>query len=135
MKIVVYGHEKRTGVLKDSLVVDVTGALSKAGDANASIFSRLQDLIEGGRNLLDQLYSAIENLGEAGDDIINSSEETILHAPRVPGGRIACCGGNFPAHAIAMAQRRVERGEPNPIEGAPSDYVRERGFWGFWKID
>ncbi len=135
MKVVVYGPEKRTGVLKDTHIVDVAGALSKAGDPNASKFSSLQDLIEGGRDLLDKLQSAVENLGEAGDEILHSSEETTLHAPRVPGGRIACCGGNYPAHAIAMAQRRVERGEPNPIKGDPSDYVRERGFWGFWKID
>ena len=43
MKVVVYGPEKRTGVLKDSHIVDVAGALSKAGNANASKFSSLQD--------------------------------------------------------------------------------------------
>jgi acylpyruvate hydrolase len=34
-----------------------------------------------------------------------------------------------------MAKRRVERGEDNPIKGEARDYVRDRGFWGFWKVD
>jgi 2-keto-4-pentenoate hydratase/2-oxohepta-3-ene-1,7-dioic acid hydratase in catechol pathway len=135
MKVVIYGPEKRTGILEGDHVIDIAGALAKAGNGDAESFANLQTLIEGGRSLLDKVHSATENLGEVGDDIIVSASGIELHAPRVPGGRIACCGGNYPAHAIAMAQRRVERGEPNPIEGDPADYVRDRGFWGFWKID
>lgn len=135
MKIVVYGPDMRTGVLTGSEIVDIGRALEKSGDANGEGMSTLQSLIEGGKSILDKVQSAVEHLGEAGADIISSAADTVLHAPRVPGGRVACCGGNYPAHAIAMAQRRVERGEPNPIKGDPADYVRDRGFWGFWKID
>jgi 2-keto-4-pentenoate hydratase/2-oxohepta-3-ene-1,7-dioic acid hydratase in catechol pathway len=61
--------------------------------------------------------------------------DVALHAPRAAGARVACAGGNFAQHAVAMMQRRAERGEASPIKGDPRDYVRERGFWGFWKVD
>lgn len=135
MKIVVYGPEKRTGVISGDTIIDIGGALAKAGLPGADELSDLQSLINGGKAALDSVQTATDNLGEAGDDIVFAAEDVALHAPRVPMGRIACCGGNYPAHAIAMAKRRVERGEPNPIKGEAKDYVRDRGFWGFWKVD
>ncbi len=135
MKIVVYGPEKRTGVLTEGQIIDIAGAVGKKGNAEAALLVDLNSLIMGGQAALDVVQTAVANLGEAGDDIICSAEGTALHAPRATGARVACAGGNFAEHALSMAQRRVERGEDNPIKGNPRDYVRDRGFWGFWKID
>ena len=135
MKIVVYGPEKRTGVLTEGQIIDIAGAVGKKGNAEATLLVDLNTLIMGGQAALDVVQTAVANLGEAGDDIIFSAAGTVLHAPRASGARVACAGGNFAEHAISMAQRRVERGEDNPIKGDPRDYVRDRGFWGFWKID
>ena len=135
MKIVVYGPEKRTGVLAKGQIIDIAGAMEKQDKGNAARLANLDTLIEGGRSILDDVQKAVDNLGAAGDDIICAAEGTVLHAPRVTGARVACAGGNFAEHALSMAQRRVERGEENPIKGDPRDYVRDRGFWGFWKVD
>ncbi|NKB19905.1 MAG: hypothetical protein GKS01_05095 [Alphaproteobacteria bacterium] len=135
MKIVVYGADKRTGVLNNDQIIDIAGAVGKQGDANAAALADLGTLIEGGQATLDSVQKAVDNLGQAGDDIISSAADATLHAPRAKGARVACAGGNFAEHALAMAQRRIERGEDNPIEGDPTDYVKRRGFWGFWKVD
>jgi len=134
MKIVVYGHDKRTGVLNGDLIIDIGGAIAKQNNSLRVELCDLETLIEGGKAALDEVQESIDNLGEAGDDIIFPADNIILHAPRTQSGRIACAGGNFAEHALSMAQRRVERGEDNPIKGDPRNYVRDRGFWGFWKV-
>lgn len=135
MKIVVYGADKRTGVLQGDQIIDIARAVSKQGNTNGGSLADLATLIEGGQAALDDVQKAVDNLGEAGDDIVCAVDGTTLHAPRVTSGRVACAGGNFAEHAISMAKRRVERGEDNPIKGDPTDYVKRRGFWGFWKVD
>lgn len=125
MKIVVYGPDKRTGVLQGDSIVDIGKATGN------EVLSDLGALIEGGKAALDAVSSAAENPGDAAIP----ADGVQLHAPRARGARVACAGGNFAQHAIAMAQRRAERGEQNPIQGDATEYVRSRGFWGFWKVD
>lgn len=135
MKIVVYGAEKRTGVIKNEHIIDIAGAVAKQDESHTTALADLNVLIKGGQATLDTVQKATDNLGEVGDEIICNLKDTTLHAPRANGARVACAGGNFAQHALAMAERRVERGEENPIKGDPRDYVRNRGFWGFWKVD
>ncbi len=125
MKIVVYGPGKRTGVLQGDSIVDIGKATGNEA------LSDLGALIEGGKAALDSVSAAAANSGNAAIPAAGVQ----LHAPRAKGARVACAGGNFAQHAIAMAQRRAERGEQNPIQGDATEYVRSRGFWGFWKID
>jgi len=125
MKIVVYGPDKRTGVLQGDSIVDIGKATGN------EVLSDLGALIEGGKAALDAVSAAAENPGDAAIP----ADGVQLHAPRARGARVACAGGNFAQHAIAMAQRRAERGEQNPIQGDATEYVRGRGFWGFWKVD
>ena len=152
MKIVVYGPNKRTGVLRGSDIVDISGAYAKylhekENEAEAYIVadalapSDLGRLIEGGQRALDNVDTALDHLSGGGDglrgeQLVFSADDVKHHAPRANNGRVACAGGNFAQHAEAMAKRRVERGEASPFtEGSARDYVRNRGFWGFWKVD
>lgn len=154
MKIVIYGPERRTGVLLDDDVVDISGAVAKylrdrENENNpvalAAVLapSELGQLIEAGDRALDITKKAVEHLfDDAGDQIGANGEQLVfpasdvtLHAPRPRGARVACAGGNYAEHAAAMAERAIERGEDRVMEGGPRDYVRSRGMWGFWKID
>jgi len=154
MKIVVFGPEKRTGVLRDEGVVDITRATAKylrerendpnaAAVAEALVPSELGRFIEGGARALDMSEKALDYLfglavsrtGNRGETLIFDPESVTLHAPRPAGARVACAGGNFADHSQAMAERRAERGEPPEKIDDPRARVRSRGIWGFWKVD
>ncbi|MPY72269.1 MAG: FAA hydrolase family protein [Alphaproteobacteria bacterium] len=153
MKIVVYGLEKRTGVLHGGDVVDIAGAVAKQmkekGNepgalalAEAAASSDLGRLIEGGKRALDHVAQALDHLDKAGERtgvgggrIVFPVAEVDLHAPQARGARVACAGGNFADHAGAMAERAKERGEDRGFGGDPREEVRKRGRWGFWKVN
>ncbi len=154
MKIVVFGPDRRTGVLRDEGVVDITRAVAKhlrereddpnaAAVADALAPSELGRFIQGGARALDMTEMALDYLFDAAatrvglDDqpLIFDTDAVTLHAPRAAGARVACAGGNFADHSQAMAQRRAERGEPAEQIGDPRERVRSRGIWGFWKVD
>ncbi len=152
MRFVVYGSQQRLGVLHEGAVVDVSGAVAKHlaekhGEPNPVIMaeaiapSDLESFIEGGdraleavRAALDYLFDgAADDIGCEGEELVLPAEEIYLHAPKPRSGRVAFCGGNFPAHAAAMAsQNGRELGAP-ALD--PREQVRARGFWGSWKID
>ena len=134
MKIVVYGDNKRTGILLEDTIIDIAKVMTKKNKTGATNLARLENIIYGGQGIIDQIQTTIENLGEVGDELFIAADKTILHAPNIPSARIACVGGNYAEHAVAMAKLRIERGESSPIKGDPRDYVRDRGFWGFWKV-
>jgi len=134
MKIVVYGDNKRTGILLEDTIIDIAKVMTKKNKTGATNLARLENIIYGGQGIIDQIQTTIENLGEVGDELFIAADKTILHAPNIPSARIACAGGNYAEHAVAMAKLRIERGESSPIKGDPRDYVRDRGFWGFWKV-
>ena len=154
MKIVVFGSEKRTGFIQDQNVIDICSVTAKflaeqKNEKNAEALasalapSELGQFITGGDKSLDYTQQAITYLNESameqtglrGQKIIFPEDQVNLHAPRAAGARVACAGGNFAEHAAAMAERAKERGERPPMEGSPLEYVKSRGFWGFWKVD
>ena len=154
MKIVVYGPDKRTGVLRDGQVVDIAGAYAKflkekkdernpSEAAEAGAPSDLLRLIEGGKEALDHVSQALNHLfgnvedraGARGEPILFDAAKTRLHAPRPLGARVACAGGNFADHAAAMFERSARRGEMPPFSGDPREFIRKGGIWGFWKVD
>ncbi len=150
MKIVVYGPAKRTGVLHDGNVIDLSYAAAKylrekqnetspIEMAEAVAPSNLARLIEGGQRALDLVQKAVDHiagasnkLGPNGERIVRPVSDPMmkLHAPRPDNARIACAGGNFGDHAAAMAEKM--RGKP--FEGDPTQEIRKGGFWGFWKL-
>jgi len=148
MKIVVYGPERRVGVLRDGSVVDACYAFAKylretVGEryplehAQAITPSDLARFIEGGKRALDNTQKALDHLfgkaadrdGIRGEKIVYQPNEAKLHAPRPANARIACAGGNFADHAEAMA-KRLHR----PFDGKARDVIRNGGIWGFWKV-
>ena len=154
MKIVVFGPEKRTGVLRNGDVVDIAGAFAKVVHereaernpvelANALAPAELGRFIEGGARALENTEKALDHLfggagdrdGVLGERLVWPADEATLHAPRPKGARVACAGGNFADHSQAMSERRAERGEPAEEIGDPRERVRTRGIWGFWKVD
>ena len=152
MKIVVFGPAKRTGVLHQNNVVDLSYAVAKylrekQNEANALEMaegiapSNLAHLIEGGQRALDTTQQALDHLfgqaqnqlGPNGERIVRPVSDPMmkLHAPRPDNARTACAGGNFGDHAAAMAEKM--RGKP--FEGDPTQEIRKGGFWGFWKLN
>src|SRR5262245_29266529 len=149
MKIVVFGPFKRTGVLRDETVVDLSYAYAKylrertnepnpLEMADVVVPSDLACLIESGSRTLaavqislDYLFGqAQDRLGPRGETLVHRAAEVRLHAPRPNNARIACAGGNFADHAAAMAVKMRRR----PYEGDAYQEIRKAGFWGFWKL-
>ena len=154
MKIVVYGPDKRTGVLRDGQVVDIAGAYAKylkekkdernpAEAAEAGAPSDLLRLIEGGKEAIDHVSQALNHLfgsvedrnGARGEPILFDASKVKLHAPRPSGARVACAGGNFADHAAAMAERSARLGQMQAFSGDHREFIRKGGIWGFWKVD
>jgi 2-keto-4-pentenoate hydratase/2-oxohepta-3-ene-1,7-dioic acid hydratase in catechol pathway len=149
MKIVVFGPSRRTGVLHDGDVVDLSYAYAKyvrertneprpLKMAEVVVPSDLARLIEGGPRALEAAHTALDYLagqaqdqsGPRGERLVHAATEVRLHAPRPNNARIACAGGNFADHAAAMAEKMRGR----PYEGDPRQEIRKAGFWGFWKL-
>src|SRR5579862_9462924 len=124
MKIVVFGPGRRTGALRDGMIVDLSGAFAKyasekLGEAHPVALAGtlvpwdLARFIEGGARTLENAEKALDYLfGEAQDQrdrrgtaLVHPASDTRLHAPRPNGARIACAGGNFADHAAAMSEK------------------------------
>jgi acylpyruvate hydrolase len=139
MKIVVYGLEKRVGVLKDNSIIDLSAAYAKylheaKGETRAEELAAIQvspdlvKLIEGGRQALDGAQKALEHLGNAKDQkavngatLVYAANAVKIHAPRPNGTRMACAGSNFTSHRERMTVRSGRE-------------IRAPFIWGFWKV-
>ncbi len=125
MKLVVYGSDKRIGVLRDGVVIDATLAAAKylherKSEANAQALaealvpSDLERFIEGGTRTLDHAQEAVDYLfgspanrnGIGGEPLMQKVSDVRLRAPRATRTRVAFAGGNFAAHSAAMAVNR-----------------------------
>ncbi len=154
MKIVVFGPDRRTGVLRGDDVVDISGAFAKLvherdGErhpvelARALVPADIERFIAGGDRTLDHARAALDHLfgdaqdrdGANGEQLIYQSQSVKLHAPRANRARVACAGGNFADHAQAMAERAALRGDMRAFEGDAHEAIRNTGIWGFWKVD
>ncbi|MFM9971125.1 MAG: fumarylacetoacetate hydrolase family protein [Burkholderiales bacterium] len=123
MKIVVFGNDKRVGVLDGERIVDLN-------KANASLPTRLDAFIAAGEQALDAAKRAIASSNK---DASVSANTVKLHAPW-PGKRLAMAGGNFADHLAGMNANL----HGIPVTGdslkAAYDQARTRGHWGFWKV-
>jgi 2-keto-4-pentenoate hydratase/2-oxohepta-3-ene-1,7-dioic acid hydratase in catechol pathway len=140
LKIVVFGPDKRTGVLRDGKIVDLSYAAAKYFGENKGearpvalaetlVPSDLGRLVEAGKRALDEAEHALDYLFTKAHDhndprgvtVVFAAADVQIHAPRPKGGRIACAGSNFTTHRERMT-RRSGRDVQAPF------------IWGFWTI-
>ena len=116
MKVVVYGPDRRVGILSGDQVVDANGACAKfmrerGGEArpeamaDAVVPADLAEFIEGGDRAIDHVQRSLDYLvGQAGDrkgtrgeTLIHRASDVKLHGPKPgPASRIACSGAGLP---------------------------------------
>jgi 2-keto-4-pentenoate hydratase/2-oxohepta-3-ene-1,7-dioic acid hydratase in catechol pathway len=153
MKIVVFGPHRRVGALDRDTVIDLSRAFAKfvretqsephpEALAMAFVPPDLAGFIEGGRRALDGAAQAIEYLASnahdrsdpAGEPVAWGTNTVQLHAPCVPGARIACAGGNFADHAAAMYEKLSPANATPLTRDNAAQQIRNSGIWGFWKV-
>lgn len=137
MKVVLYGPDRRVGVLDRDSVVDAASAVA-THVPGASVPADLIAFIEGGDRVLESVRRALERIraAGAGSQVTVPLRDVRLHAPRPAGAKIACAGGNFADHLAAMATKgREPDGRTfSDTNAAIASEARERGIWGFWKV-
>lgn len=136
MKFVVFGEQRRLGLLDGQRVLDLAlaGAACRPAiggtDAERELsLSTLQGLIEAGQRGLDLVRELAEHVrGTDQPGLWSSAADTHLHAPW-PGQRFALVGSNNANHVATAftnmgTPRSVEEVRDSTRKGAPS------GFWG-----
>jgi 2-keto-4-pentenoate hydratase/2-oxohepta-3-ene-1,7-dioic acid hydratase in catechol pathway len=140
VKIVVFGPEKRVGVWTGDLVVDLARASeANPGVVDAPLPADLLGLINGGAPALADAARIVETVIAAPAATrtangVHAIADVTLHAPQVPGARVACAGGNFADHMAAMAKRTGRADFDTSDPKAIAKHMRSRGIWGFWKV-
>lgn len=137
MKVVVYGPQRRLGVLDGDTVVDIQRAIA-AHVPGALVAGDLAGFIEGGERALENVRTALARVTVVGapSDAAFPVSSVRLHAPRPAGAKIACAGGNFADHLAAMATKGRDadgRMFSDDLSVVAAE-ARERGIWGFWKV-
>lgn len=123
MKFVVFGDQRRLGLLKGERVLDLAAA-----DGSETAFLGLQALIQSGQRGLDAVSELAEKLGGSDDaGVWHALDQTQLHAPW-PGQRFLLAGGNNPHH---LSEAFTHMGEPLTVEEARAK-GRGRAPSGFW---
>src|SRR5258708_32406297 len=90
MKIVVYGPERRTGALRDGMIVDLCGAYAKyawekdgepraVALAEALVPADLARFIDGGGRALDSAEKAVEYLVRDAQDLRDRRRALLVH--------------------------------------------------------
>jgi acylpyruvate hydrolase len=149
MKLVVYGPQRRLGVVRDDRVIDASGAFAKyaaevMGDrlpyevAAATVPDELGRFIEAGERALEGASRAVEYIarqaadhhGARGETLVELLSAVKLHAPYARRARIMMAGGNYVIHSAGMSYR----GGAGPAPSLQEIYQqsRERGIWGFY---
>ena len=149
MKLVVYGPQRRLGVLDGTHIVDANGAYAKLAHekngeplpyqlASAMAPANLLDFIKAGKRAIDNAHAAVEHVSRAGDKGIEGEQlvfavgDVKLHAPMAHSGiRLLMAAGNYADHAMGINANR--RHKAITVEEAYRDN-RARGSVGFWKL-
>jgi len=127
MKIVVFGSERRVGVLFDNRVIDLNRAAPE-------LPSRLLQFIEAGKPALERAGRIVDqqrNTAPSSGGAVQDVSTVQLHAPW-PERRIACVGGNYAKHLLGMWANR--RGKTDITIDDVTSEAKKAGQWGFWKV-
>jgi acylpyruvate hydrolase len=141
VRLVVYGPERRVGVLSGERVIDACStyaALLAARGAEPSppqraaetVPAELGAFIAAGERALAGARDAVDYLaaGAADDQLSWPLEDLVLHAPIAARARLFMAGNNYPAHA-AGAEGDTDP-DPLTVERTRAE-VREVGLRGF----
>lgn len=135
MKFVVFGPDRRLGVLVGNRVLDLESAgradrerSNQATDGLEPLFGSLLGLIEAGDRGLDLVRDLIDKFAEAERAGLYADLAQVQLHPPYPGKRFALAGRNYAAH---VANAYTNRGQPVT---AAQVYTRTRqgpagGFW------
>ncbi len=137
MKIVVFGHDQRVGVLDGDRVVDLNRA-------DALLPADLLGLIEAGDAGLKAAREATERAMASGHSAVLDLASIALRAPAVHRPRIGCAAGNYALHTLGSAKRKgvaasnalagFVEGDVLPSAEELVAKTREKGeMRGFWK--
>jgi 2-keto-4-pentenoate hydratase/2-oxohepta-3-ene-1,7-dioic acid hydratase in catechol pathway len=149
VRVVVYGPERRVGILEGDNVVDVEAAYVKLAHevqnhpapyrtaaattpADLEAFIQLGDrALEGARNAVDYLLQRAGNrLGPRGEAIVIPLSQTRLRAPLAQRGvKLCMAGANYADHLFDMMRAQ----DPSVTIEQVKERSRERGIGGFWK--
>jgi 2-keto-4-pentenoate hydratase/2-oxohepta-3-ene-1,7-dioic acid hydratase in catechol pathway len=146
VKVVVYGPEKRVGILQGEQIVDASlayaGFTASRGDslpyaqASATAPSSLEQFIEAGDRALDGSQRAVEfamgsgSKGPSGEQLLFDAASTKLHAPLAHRGvKLIMAGANYADHLYDMMRAQ----DPNVTMEQVKERSRQRGIGGFWK--
>jgi 2-keto-4-pentenoate hydratase/2-oxohepta-3-ene-1,7-dioic acid hydratase in catechol pathway len=150
MKVVVYGPEKRVGILEGDEIVDAEGAYAKlAGEvqdhpvpyaaAAAAAPADLEQFILLGDKAIESAQQAVEyltgragdRLGLRGEALLLPAAETRLHAPLAHRGvKLCMAGANYADHLLDMMRAQ----DPSVTMEQVRERSRQRGIGGFWKL-
>ncbi len=149
MKLVVYGPDKKLGVLNGDQVIDLNLAYTKYVKetqneplpyemAAAVVPDELGKFIESGARAVDGAHRAVEYLttkatdqrGLRGERLVEAMGDVKIHAPYARRARIMMAGGNFIIHSQGMSLRGPG-GERMSLEDVYNE-SRKRGIWGFY---
>jgi len=148
VRVVVYGPERRVGILEGEEVVDVEAAYAKlahevqnhpapyraaaaATPADLEAFIQLGDrAIDGAKEAIEYLKRAAEPQGPRGEALVIPTREAQLHAPLAHRGvKLCMAGANYADHLFDMMRAQ----DPNVTMEQVRERSRERGIGGFWK--
>ena len=149
MKLVVYGPDRRVGVLQGDQVVDANFAYAKflkeTQDeplpyemASAIVPAELGAFIQSGPRAIEGAQRAVEHVtgkaadqhGLRGERVVEALREVKLQAPYAQRARIMMAGGNYIVHSQGMSLRDAS-GERMSLEQVYNE-SRKKGIWGFF---
>jgi acylpyruvate hydrolase len=146
VKVVVFGPQKRVGILQGDQVVDASLAYAalaaSRGEAlpyavaAASVPSDLEAFIEAGDRAIAGAQEAVDyavrsgSAGPSGEQLVFGAALTKLHAPLAHRGvKLVMAGANYADHLYDMMHAQ----DPSVTMEQVRDRSRERGIGGFWK--
>jgi 2-keto-4-pentenoate hydratase/2-oxohepta-3-ene-1,7-dioic acid hydratase in catechol pathway len=150
VRVVVYGPERRVGILEGEDVIDVEGAYAKLANeiqdhpapyraAAATAPTDLEAFIQLGDKALEGAQVAVEYLTQRAADRLGVHREALifpladtkLHAPLAHRGvKLCMAGANYADHLFDTMRAQ----DPNVTMGQVKKRSRERGIGGFWKL-
>src|SRR4051794_25135842 len=149
MKLVLFGPDRRVGVLEGDNVTDISFAYAKYARetqneplpyemASAVVPSDLESFIKSGQRAIDGAQAALGYLsgkaadknGLRGERLVQAKSDVKIQAPYAKRARVIMGGGNYIVHSQGMGYRDAEGGRLDLQK--VYEESRKKGIWGFY---